>query len=123
MLTGMFLSAVFIYRHTNRSVLDHFEMEATDEFSILEGLQLLVNSAMYERSLPEKVDVVNHPPSQLFWSNLGLIILFSVFMFGYLYKKLPYSMIPNWIPLIGKAEEFVATAFQGLAVLGMGGII
>merc|ERR550525_1178917 len=100
----------------------HFEMAETDDIDILEGLQTLIGAAMYERALPEKVDILTHPQSQLFWSNLALILLFASFMFRYLYKKLPYSLIPNWIPFIGSADEFIATGFMALSFLAMGGV-
>jgi len=52
-------------------------------------------------------------------SDLSILICFITIVNGYLYKRLPYSFIPNWVPLIGLADEALVTAFQVMAGLGI----
>jgi len=52
-------------------------------------------------------------------SDLLILICFITIINGYLYKRLPYSLIPNWIPLIGLADEAIVNAFQVMASLGI----
>jgi len=52
-------------------------------------------------------------------SDFLILICFITIINGYLYKRLPYSFIPNWIPLIGLADEVLVNAFQVMAGVGI----
>lgn len=65
----------------------------------------------WSRRAPE---LVNQPQRLLFFTG------FSISIVGLCYKLLPWDLIPDWIPIIGKLDDKIAMMVSILGVVVSG---
>merc|ERR1719494_1565659 len=103
----MGLTTILTWRYVTATLFDvlNCAKDSCDSSTIL-GAVLMNSSSIWSRGTFEVL------------SDMGLIICLIIILNGYLYKCLPFSLVPNWIPFIGRADELLVTTNQVFAFLG-----